>query len=75
MHNATLKFCIIAAYGVQDSLIEGGPSWINSETYEILAKVGDSAPTSPIQPMLQSLLEDRFKLKSIARSGSALSLR
>jgi hypothetical protein len=24
MHNATLKFCLIAAYGIQESLIEGG---------------------------------------------------
>ncbi len=63
MHNATLKFCIIAAYGVQESLIEGGPAWINSETYEILAKAGDSAQDVQLLPMLQSLLEDRFKLK------------
>lgn len=63
MHNATLKFCIVAAYGVQESLIEGGPAWINSETYEILAKAGDSAQNVQLLPMLQSLLEDRFKLK------------
>jgi len=62
MHNATLKFCIIAAYGVQESLIEGGPAWINSDTFEILAK-GDSAQNVQLLPMLQSLLEDRFKLK------------
>jgi uncharacterized protein (TIGR03435 family) len=64
MHNATLRFCIITAYGVQDSLIEGGPSWINSDVYEILAKVGGPAETGQIKPMLQSLLEDRFKLRT-----------
>ena len=63
MHNATLKFCINMAYGVQESLIEGGPAWINSEPYEILAKAGDSATNAQLLPMLQSLLEDRFKLK------------
>jgi uncharacterized protein (TIGR03435 family) len=63
MHNATLKFCIIAAYGVQESLIEGGPAWINSERFEILAKAGDSAQNAQLLPMLQSLVEDRFKLK------------
>jgi uncharacterized protein (TIGR03435 family) len=63
MHNATLQFCIIAAYGVQESLIEGGPAWINSERYEILAKAADSAQNGQLLPMLQSLREDRFKLK------------
>lgn len=63
LHNATLKFCIVAAYGVQEQLIEGGPAWINSERYEILAKAGDSAQRAQLASMLQSLLEDRFKLK------------
>lgn len=61
LHNATLKFCIIAAYGVQEPLIEGGPGWINSETWEILAK-GDPEGDRG-RPMLRSLLEDRFELK------------
>jgi uncharacterized protein (TIGR03435 family) len=44
--------------------IKGAPAWIHSEMYEINAKA--EGPVSPevIQgPMLQALLEDRFKLK------------
>lgn len=43
---------------------KGGPAWINSESYQI-----DAKPESPQSfamlrgPMLQQLLEDRFKLK------------
>jgi uncharacterized protein (TIGR03435 family) len=61
MHNATLKFCIITAYAVQDSLIEGGPGWINSDTYEITAKFGNATHDQFVQ-MFQALLSDRFKL-------------
>lgn len=61
MHNATLKFCIMSAYAVQDSLIEGGPGWINSDPFEITAKFGNGTHDQFVQ-MLQTLLSDRFKL-------------
>jgi uncharacterized protein (TIGR03435 family) len=44
--------------------IEGGPSWINSERYDVKAKAeGIQNQILMHGPMLQSLLEDRFKLK------------
>jgi len=44
--------------------IEGGPAWINSEHYEINAKAeGSVSPVMMNGPMLQALLEDRFKLR------------
>ena len=44
--------------------IEGGPDWINSERYTINAKPEDTPSPAVIQgPMLQALLEERFKLK------------
>ena len=44
--------------------ISGGPSWINSERYDINAKAEGSASLEMMSgPMLQALLEDRFKLK------------
>lgn len=44
--------------------IEGGPEWIHSERYEIDAK-SDGSPTILMMqgPMMQAILEDRFKLK------------
>lgn len=42
----------------------GGPAWTQSDTYEIEAKAGDNAPIPQMYgPMLQVLLEERFKLK------------
>jgi uncharacterized protein (TIGR03435 family) len=45
--------------------IEGGPAWINSDRYEISAKAeGDASQAIMTGPMMQALLEDRFKLKT-----------
>src|SRR5579862_4308895 len=44
--------------------IAGGPAWINSEHYDINAKAESTPGVGMMQgPMLQALLEDRFKLK------------
>jgi uncharacterized protein (TIGR03435 family) len=58
----TLRSCIASAYDIEPYRIIG-PDWINDKMYSIVAK--SSAPGTRVQllAMLQSLLEDRFKLK------------
>jgi uncharacterized protein (TIGR03435 family) len=62
------------AYHVQPFQISGGPGWIESEGYDIEAKVDDSVAAAleklppeqrmdQLRLMLRSLLADRFKLK------------
>jgi uncharacterized protein (TIGR03435 family) len=44
--------------------IKGSPTWINSERYTIDAKAdGPQSRETMLGPMMQKLLEDRFKLK------------
>lgn len=44
--------------------ISGGPSWLDSDRYSIDAKVEQPVNTEMMKgPMMQALLEDRFKLK------------
>jgi uncharacterized protein (TIGR03435 family) len=44
--------------------IKGSPAWVNSDRYVIDAKTeGPTAPEMMRGPMMQALLEDRFKLK------------
>ena len=44
--------------------IQGGPDWLRSELYNIIAKADGNPKEQMMQgPMLQALLEDRFKLK------------
>jgi uncharacterized protein (TIGR03435 family) len=67
--NASLKMLIGLAYGVQDHQISGGPNWLDSEKYNIEAKIDSAAVTAPgpdsagrMLLMIQSLLGERFKL-------------
>jgi uncharacterized protein (TIGR03435 family) len=62
--NHALKTLIAAAYNVSPKAISGGPSWIDSDHYDILAKApGEVRPNLEEQmSMLRKLLADRFKL-------------
>jgi uncharacterized protein (TIGR03435 family) len=83
----TLKLLIAAAYDLNPRTISGGPSWIESDHYDIVAVTpGEVRPTHQEQmSMLRSLLTDRFKLTfhrepkefsiyqlELAKSGSKL---
>jgi uncharacterized protein (TIGR03435 family) len=60
----TLKLLIAAAYDLNPKTISGGPGWIESDHYDILAVTpGDVRPTHDEQmSMLRNLLTERFKL-------------
>jgi len=62
--NHALKTLIAAAYNVFPGAISGGPAWVDSDHYDILAKTpGEDRPTLDDQmSMLAKLLGDRFKL-------------
>ena len=61
--NVTLQSLVQFAYRVQAFQVIGGPDWINTDRFDIVAK-GDGA----MQLMLQAMLADRFKLVSRAES-------
>lgn len=82
--NVTAKMLIEFAYGVKDFQLSGGPTWINSEGFDIDAKIDDATANQIRQLphdeqeaqkylMLQSLLADRFRLK-ITRGTKDLPL-
>jgi len=58
---APLKMLVSIAYKVQDYQISGGPSWIDSDRWDIVAKTEDGSNSKWIE-CLQALLEDRYKL-------------
>ena len=76
--NATLKLLISRAYGVPEAQIEGGPGWIETETYDIAAKADTPLEMSreALRPCLQSLLAGRFRLAihRETKQGSVYSL-
>src|ERR1700722_4799297 len=60
-----LEGLIMDAYQVESWQLSGGPAWRDTDPFEIIAKApGDaSPPPAQAREMLQSLLEERFKLK------------
>jgi uncharacterized protein (TIGR03435 family) len=62
--NHTLKTLVQAAYNLNPRAVSGGPPWIDSDHYDILAKTpGEARPNLEEQmSMLRNLLADRFKL-------------
>jgi uncharacterized protein (TIGR03435 family) len=61
--NAPLTFLIQKAYGVRVYQVVGGPSWVNSDGYNIEAKPESDTNQKDTWLMLRTLLADRFKLK------------
>jgi uncharacterized protein (TIGR03435 family) len=60
----TLKLLIAAAYDLNPRTISGGPSWLESDHYDIVAVTpGELRPSHNEQmSMLRTLLSDRFQL-------------
>ena len=60
----TVRLLIADAYGVKVAQIYGGPGWINSDGYDIVAKadVNPGEIQADNHLRLQTLLEDRFSL-------------
>src|SRR6266550_4079976 len=64
--NVTLRMLVKSAYGLHDNQLIGGPSWVNTERFDIAAKAeGYTTPSAfrdQARLMLRPLLADRFKL-------------
>ena len=61
--NAPLRLIIRNAYRLQDFQIIGGPGWLNSDRFDIVAKSDPTATQDQTQAMIKALLAERFKLK------------
>ena len=61
----TLLDLITSAYGVRYEQIAGGPGWMKTSHYDIVAKAEGEAPLTKEESrqMMQALLAERFQLK------------
>jgi uncharacterized protein (TIGR03435 family) len=62
MENQRLRQIIRSAYGSSDLEVLGGPSWIDTERWNIVASAGEGARDGDWREMLKTLLMERFKL-------------
>jgi len=67
--DATMLNLIVAAYGVSEDTIAGGPGWLASDLFDVIAKVPEGATPATANLMLQALLADRFSL--VIHNGTA----
>lgn len=63
VENMPLRRLIFVAYRLRDFQISSGPSWINSQRYNIEAETNGHDGSDTMLLMLEGLLEDRFHLR------------
>lgn len=62
-HDAWVRAMVAVAYGVHAAQVHGGPAWIDTEQYDVIAKAGSTdVSLDQMRPMLRTLLAERFKL-------------
>jgi uncharacterized protein (TIGR03435 family) len=66
--DATMLNLIEAAYDASEDSIAGGPGWLNSDLFDVIAKVPDGTTPAAANQMLKALLADRFGL--VIHSGT-----
>jgi uncharacterized protein (TIGR03435 family) len=62
VRGVTMLRLISSAYSVPSALISGGPSWLDTDRFDITAKAPSGASSNSMRSMLQALLTDRFHL-------------
>ena len=63
VRTASLVDLIAAAYQTDAEKVQGGPSWLDIDRFDIVAKAPVNTPPEAVRLMLRSLLADRFQLK------------
>jgi uncharacterized protein (TIGR03435 family) len=59
----TLLGLIAVAYSLPPDRVAGGPPWIDTDRFDVVAKAAGQPNEAAMTTMLQSLLEDRFGLR------------
>jgi uncharacterized protein (TIGR03435 family) len=62
--NATLHMLIRYAFDVPDYRLSGGPTWMDSDRFDIAGAAGHTAEFEETRAMARTMLEDRFALRT-----------
>jgi uncharacterized protein (TIGR03435 family) len=64
--NVTLRELVLRAYGLHDSQLVGGPAWVASDRFDVVAntEIPPADGVSDVMAMLRNLLEERFSLRT-----------
>jgi uncharacterized membrane protein YgcG len=67
-HQATMLDLIAYAYGLDPSLVQGGPIWLETDRFDVIAKATPKTSKEDLKLMVRSLLAERFSL--VTHTGS-----
>ena len=70
LRRATMLEMIKAAYNIDADKVYGGPSWLDYDRFEVVAKTAPGTSAETLRLMLQTLLADRFDL--VVKPGTQL---
>jgi uncharacterized protein (TIGR03435 family) len=62
VHNATLVYLIASAWSLDPDRLIGGPAWLDTAMFDVIATAPPGSSPEALKPMLQALLAERFKL-------------
>jgi uncharacterized protein (TIGR03435 family) len=62
LRNASMLDLIRTAYGIETDKVLGGPSWLEIDRFDVMAKAPEATTVDAARVMLRRLLADRFKL-------------
>jgi uncharacterized protein (TIGR03435 family) len=62
IQSATIIDLISNAWGVPPDRVLGGPTWLEMDRFDVIARVPGNASPQAVRPLLQALLADRFGL-------------
>jgi uncharacterized protein (TIGR03435 family) len=63
--NVPLRMLLRQAYDIQEFQIVGGPGWLRSDRFDVVAKTPEGEySANEMRPMLRALLAERFKLRA-----------
>jgi uncharacterized protein (TIGR03435 family) len=69
IYQATMASLIANAYGIDEGNVVGGPSWLEFNRYDIVARTAATPSNADQKLMLRGLLAERFKL--VLHNGTA----
>jgi uncharacterized protein (TIGR03435 family) len=66
LRHATLVDLIRTAYSVDAGKVTGGPAWLATDRFDVIAQAPANSTPDDLKPMLKALLADRFGLAARA---------
>ena len=61
--NVPLRLLIVHAYKLRPFQVIGGPAWVDSARFDVIARAPAASEPEDVFPMLQNLLRERFRLQ------------